>query len=201
MRSKLSRIGGALLALLLQFSLSASAAPLEAEGVAAVSAGNVAQARQAAIRDALEQLGLRSGARVGVAAGASARGGKTFESSRVQPAADFERYTVLREWQTGQLLHVRIAVKDEDARPRGSVNLGYKKKIVVTPFHVRRSPQLDDVDDIAIRLPQELLRRTSASGKFLGKESPYVISPGATGPSTDTAAVSALGPLLPGEIT
>jgi hypothetical protein len=189
MRSKLICIGGALLALLLQFSLFATAAPLEAEGIATVSAGNVAQARQAAIRDALEQLGLRSGARVDVAAGASTRGHQTFESSRVQPAADFERYTVLREWQTGQLLHVRIAVKDEDARPRGSVNLAYKKKLVVTPFHVRRSPQLDDVDDIATRLPQELLRRMTAGGSFLGKESPYVISPGSSGPSADTAAV------------
>lgn len=191
MPSKLGVLGAALLALVLDVSLPACAAPREAEGVAPVDAGGIARARQAAIRDALEQLGLRSGARVDAAAGASTRG-KTVESSRVQPAFDFERYTVLREWQTGQLLHVRIAVKEEDARPRGSVNLGYKKKIVVTPFHVRRSPQLDDVDDIAIRLPQELLRRTAASGKFLGKESPYVISPGANGPSADTAAVRRL---------
>ena len=188
MPSKLRQFGGALLALVLTSSLPVCAAPAEAEGVAAIAGGNLAQARQSAIRDALEQLGLRSGARVDAAAGASTRG-KTIESSRVQPAFDFERYTVLREWQTGQVLHVRIAVKEEDARPRGSVNLAYKKKIVVTPFHVRRSPQLDDVDDIAIRLPQELLRRMTAGGKFLGKESPYVISPGMNGPSTDTAAV------------
>jgi hypothetical protein len=188
MPSKLRYVGGALLALLFHVSLPALAAPLEAEGVGAIAGGNLAQARQTAIRDALEQLGLRRGARVDLAAGASTRG-KTFESSRVQPAFGFDRYTVLREWQTGQLLHVRIAVKEDDARPRGSVNLAYKKKIVVTPFHVRRSPQLDDVDDIAIRLPQELLRRMTASGKFLGKESPYVISPGSNGPSADTAAV------------
>ena len=191
MPSKFSLLGAALLALILHVSLPACAAPLEAEGVASVADGGLARARQAAIRDALEQLGLRSGARVDVAAGATTRG-KTLESSRVQPALEFERYTVLREWQTGQLLHVRIAVKEEDARPRGSVNLGYKKKIVVTPFHVRRSPQLDDVDDIALRLPQELLRRMSTGGKFLGKESPYVISPGASGPSADTAAVRRL---------
>lgn len=191
MPSKFSLLGAALLALILHVSLPACAAPLEAEGVASVADGGLARARQAAIRDALEQLGLRSGARVDVAAGATTRG-KTLESSRVQPALEFERYTVLREWQTGQLLHVRIAVKEEDARPRGSVNLGYKKKIVVTPFHVRRSPQLDDVDDIALRLPQELLRRMGAGGKFLGKESPYVISPGASGPSADTAAVRRL---------
>jgi hypothetical protein len=188
MPSKLRLACGALLALLFHVSLPALAAPLEAEGVAAIAGGNLARARQTAIRDALEQLGLRSGARVDLAAGASSRG-KTFESSRVQPAFEFDRYTVLREWQTGQVLHVRVAVKEEDARPRGSVNLAYKKKIVVTPFHVRRSPQLDDVDDIAIRLPQELLRRMTASGKFLGKESPYVISPGSSGPSADTAAV------------
>lgn len=188
MPSKLRQFGGALLALLLTSSLPVCAAPAEAEGVAAIAGGKLAQARQTAIRDALEQLGLRSGARVDVAAGASTRG-KTVESSRVQPAFDFDRYTVLREWQTGQVLHVRIAVKEEDARPRGSVNLAYKKKIVVTPFHVRRSPQLDDVDDIAIRLPQELLRRMTAGGQFLGKESPYVISPGSNGPSADTAAV------------
>jgi hypothetical protein len=196
MPSKL--IGTALLALLLEVSVPALAAPLEAEGVAAVAHGGLAQARQAAIRDALEQLGLRSGARVDVAAGASTRG-KTLDSSRVQPTVDFERYTVLREWQTGQQLHVRIAVKEEDARPRASVNLGYKKKVVVTPFHVRRSPQLDDVDDIAIRLPQELLRRMGASGKFLGKESPYVISPGVAGPSADTAAVRRLASMYGGQ--
>jgi hypothetical protein len=189
---------GALLALLLQLSLPAFAAPLEAEGVAAVANGNLAHARQTAIRDALDQLGLRSGARVDVAAATATRG-KTFESSRVQPTADFERYTVLREWQTGQVLHVRIAVKEEDARPRGSVNLGYKKKIVVTPFHVRRSPQLDDVDDIAVRLPQELLRRMTAGGQFLGKESPYVISPGVNGPSADTAAVHRIATMYAGQ--
>ena len=188
MPSKFSLAWGAVLALLLNFSIPVFAAPLEAEGVAAIADGGLARARQLAIRDALEQLGLRSGARVDVATGTSTRG-KTVESSRVQPAFDFERYTVLREWQTGQQLHVRIAVKEEDARPRGSVNLGYKKKIVVTPFRVRRSPQLDDVDDIATRLPQELLRRMGSSGKFLGRESAYVISPGTNGPSADTAAV------------
>jgi hypothetical protein len=198
MPSKLRQLGGALLALLFHVSLPALAAPAEAEGVAAIADGNLARARQTAIRDALEQLGLRSGARVDLAAGASTRG-KTFESSRIQPAAEFDRYTVLREWQTGQVLHVRIAVKEEDARPRGSVNLAYKKKIVVTPFHVRRSPQLDDVDDIAVRLPQELLRRMTASGKFLGKESPYVISPGSKGPSADTAAVRRIASMYEGQ--
>ncbi|MBD8532983.1 MULTISPECIES: flagellar assembly protein T N-terminal domain-containing protein [unclassified Massilia] len=196
MPSKL-RFLGAVLALLCHFPLSA-AAPAEAEGVAAIADGGLARARQAAIRDALEQLGLRSGARVDVAAGASTRG-KAFESSRVQAAADFDRYTVLREWQSGQLLHVRIAVKEEDARPRVGANLAYKKKIVVTPFRVRRSPQLDDVDDIATRLPQELLRRMGASGKFLGKESPYVISPGVSGPSSDTAAVRRLASMYEGQ--
>lgn len=194
MPGKSGLLGGALLALLLNLSIPARAAPIEAEGVASVADGGLARARQNAIRDALEQLGLRSGARVDLAAGA-ATGGKTVGSSRVQPTADFSRYTVLREWQAGQLLHVRIAVDEADARPRGSVDLGYKKKLVVTPFHVRRSPQLDDVDDIAIRLPQELLRRMGASGKFLGKESPYVLSPGATGPSADTAAVRRLAAL------
>lgn len=180
---------GALFALLFALQAPAvQAAPAEAEGVALVAEGGVERARQLAIRDALEQLGLRSAARVDVAAGASTRG-KTLESSRVQPAAEFDRYTVVREWQTGQLLHVRVQVKDEEARPRGNVNLGYRKKIVVTPFHVRSSPQLDDVDNIATRLPQELLRRMTGSGKFLGKDSPYVISPGASGPSNDLAAV------------
>jgi len=198
MPSKVGLACSAVLALLLNLSPPAAAAPIaasiEAEGVAGIAEGGLARARQSAIRDALEQLGLRSGARVDVAAGASSRG-KAVESSRVQPAFDFERYTVLREWQTGQQLHVRIAVKEEDARPRGSVNLGYKKKIVVTPFRVRRSPQLDDVDDIATRLPQELLRRMGAGGKFLGKESAYVISPGANGPSIDTAAVRRIASL------
>jgi hypothetical protein len=197
MPSKFRLACGAVLALLLNLSLPAVAAPIEAEGVAGIAEGGLARARQSAIRDALEQLGLRSGARVDVAAGAPGATfrGKTFDSSRVQPAFDFERYTVLREWQTGQQLHVRIAVKEEDARPRGSVNLGYKKKIVVTPFRVRRSPQLDDVDDIATRLPQELLRRMGAGGKFLGKESAYVISPGTNGPSIDTAAVRRIASL------
>lgn len=191
MRSKFRLAFGALLALLVALSNPALAAQIEAEGVAAIGNGGVARARQLAIKDALEQLGLRNGARVDLAAGAGA-GGATYDSSRVQPAYDFERYTVVREWQSGPMLHVRVAVKEEEARPSGSVNLGYKKKIVVTPFHVRRSPQLDDVDDIATRLPQELLRRLTGTGKFLGKSSPYVISPGSSGPSADTAAVRRL---------
>ena len=192
--AKAIRLGrGALLALLLAFNAPVQAAPAEAEGVALIDEGGAARARQLAIRDALEQLGLRSGARVNVAAGGGAKpSGKTLESSRVQPAAEFDNYTVVREWQTGQLLHVRVAVKEEQARPRGNVNLAYRKKIVVTPFHVRSSPQLDDIDNIATRLPQELLRRMSEGGQFLGKDSPYVISPGAVGPAADTAAVRRL---------
>ena len=172
----------------------AHAAPAEAEGVALVAEGGVERARQLAVRDALEQLGLRSAAHVAVAAGASTRG-KLLESSRVQPAAEFDRYRIVREWQTGQLLHVRVQVKEEEARPRGSVNLAYRKKIVVTPFHVRSSPQLDDVDNIATRLPQELLRRMSETGKFLGKDSPWVIAPGASGPASDLAAVRRIASL------
>lgn len=179
-----------LLALLFAFNPTAHAAPAEAEGVALIDEGGAARARQLAIRDALDQLGLRSAARVDVAAGGGTKPrGKVLESSRVQPGAEFDNYTVVREWQTGQLLHVRVAVKEEEARPRGNVNLAYRKKIVVTPFHVRRSPQLDDIDNIATRLPQELLRRMSETGKFLGKDSPYVIAPGTTGPAADTAAV------------
>lgn len=196
MRSnKASRLlGGAaqalLLALLFAFNPAVHAAPAEAEGVALIDEGGAARARQLAIRDALDQLGLRSAARVDVAAGGGTKPrGKALESSRVQPGAEFDNYTIVREWQTGQLLHVRVAVKEEEARPRGNVNLAYRKKIVVTPFHVRRSPQLDDIDNIATRLPQELLRRMSETGKFLGKDSPYVIAPGTTGPAADTAAV------------
>ena len=189
-RNKAARfLRGAALALLFALTgAGAHAAPAEAEGVALVAEGGVERARQVAIRDALDQLGLRSAARVDVAAGASTRG-KLLESSRVQPAAEFDRYRIVREWQTGQLLHVRVQVKEEEARPRGNVNLAYRKKIAVTPFHVRSSPQLDDVDNIATRLPQELLRRMTGSGKFLGKDSPYVIAPGASGPATDLAAV------------
>jgi len=190
-------LGGAslalLLALLFAFQTPAGAAPAEAEGVALIDQGGKAQARQLAIRDALEQLGLRSAARVDVAAGSGTKpSGKVLESSRVQPGAEFDNYTVVREWQTGQLLHVRVAVKEEEARPRGNVNLAYRKKIVVTPFHVRSSPQLDDIDNIATRLPHELQRRMSESGKFLGKDSPYVIAPGTVGPAADTAAVRRL---------
>lgn len=186
-------LGSLLLPLLLTFNAPAQAAPAEAEGVALIDEGGAARARQLAIRDALEQLGLRSAARVDVAgAGGAKPSGKALESSRVQPGAEFDNYTIVREWQTGQLLHVRVAVKEEEARPRGNVNLAYRKKIVVTPFHVRRSPQLDDIDNIATRLPQELLRRMSETGKFLGKDSPYVIAPGTTGPASDTAAVRRL---------
>lgn len=200
MPSKFQAACAALLALALALPGSVLAAPIEAEGVAVIADGGVARARQLAIQDGLAQLGLRSGARVDVAGVAGARTGSgSLESSRVQPAFDFDRYTVLREWQTGQTLHVRIAVQEEEARPSGSVNLGYKKKIVVTPFHVRRSPQLDDVDDIAIRLPQELLRRMTGSGKFLGKSSPYVISPGSSGPSADTAAVRRIAAMYEGQ--
>ena len=189
-------LGSALLALLLAFNAPAQAAPAEAEGVALIDEGGTARARQAAIRDALEQLGLRSAARVDVATGSGARpAGKPLESSRVQPGAEFDNYQVVREWQTGQLLHVRVAVKEEEARPRGNVNLAYRKKIVVTPFHVRSSPQLDDIDNIATRLPQELLRRMGETGKFLGKDSPYVIAPGTTGPAADTAAVRRIAAL------
>lgn len=146
------------------------AAPVEAEGSAAIDTGGVELARQVAIRDALRQASLAAGASV---EGASVmKNGRLLESSRVRGVGQIANFSVINEWRDGDLLHVLIRAETGRAAGgctgmSGADRWNYRKKIGVTRFHVANSLQVDDITDIWDGFPLELLRRLENTGRFL----------------------------------
>lgn len=99
------------------------------------------------------------------------------------------KVNIVREWQDGEIFHVIIAVDTEQMPGQATAAVGYKKKLTVTPFHLQTPRQAFDLDDIAVELPRELLRRFESNHQFLAKSSQYYISQEVHGPSQDNNAV------------
>lgn len=163
------------------------AATIEVEGTAVITSAGTERARLKAINDAKMQASLQIAAQVQT----SIRVGKSssIDSSRIQAVGAIGKTSVLREWQDDEIFHVVIAVDTEQLPVQATTAVGYKKKLTVTPFHLQASRQAFDLNDIAVELPRELLRRFDHSHQFLAKSSQYYISQEAQGPSQDNHAV------------
>jgi len=160
---------------------------VEAEGVASIRPAGIDHARQAAIQDAMNQASLLSGVEIETSNAIGARGVQ-LESSRVRSAAIIGKATVLREWQSGDYLHVHISVDVARSGDIAGANQKYKKKIAATSLSIQKSYVTDDVEDLSGGFANELLRRLESGNKFLTKKSQYAISH-ASGPSQDTGDV------------
>jgi hypothetical protein len=158
----------------LLISSAAAAQSIEAEGIAALDAGGMEQARQEAIQDALQQAAMSAAAQVEASSDMDSSG-KLQESVRVTPAASISSHTVLQEWSADGLLHVRIRaeVQPQEGAPTGAGQKAavrtpnFKKKIAVTRFHVVNSLQVEDISNIWDGYPLELLRRLELLGNVL----------------------------------
>lgn len=166
------RLAVATIASFVFLSGSAWAALIEAEGVAAISSGGIKLARQSAIKDALRQASMQAGLSF-EAADLVTPVGVMVTSSRMRAERDLTQPAILREWTEGDFFHVIVQV--DNAQP-GSARIPaptYKKKIVATPFNVRKSLQLEDIDEISSSFPRELSHRLENSKKFLTKVSKF----------------------------
>lgn len=181
----------------LLISSAAAAQSIEAEGLAALDAGGMEQARQEAIQDALQQAAINAAARVEASSDIDAAG-RLQESVRVTPAAVISSHTVLREWRTDGLLHVQIRA---EIRPQEEIvappntnqkaparTPGFKKKIAVTRFHVVNSLQVEDIANIWDGYPLELLRRLEMLGNVLPVNSVASLLSAGSEPIVDSPA-------------
>ena len=159
----------ALAALLLSATLSA--APFE--GIAPTGLDGLTSARDAAIRDALENASLYQGADIK----ASSFGDTDTLRVRGQPTGN---YTILREWQANGFYHVMLEIKppaatapapDSKAPATQRCGLDYRRKALVTRLPVLSPSHLPDLARFPDEIQAELTRRLDASGHFLSKNS------------------------------
>ena len=157
-------------------SSAAAAQSIEAEGIAALDAGGMEQARQEAVQDALQQAAMSAAAQVEASSDVDSSG-KLQENVRVTPAASISSHTVLQEWSADGLLHVRIRAevqpREENIQSTKAIQKAtaqtpnFKKKIAVTRFLVVNSLQVEDIANIWDGYPLELLRRLELLGNVL----------------------------------
>jgi len=155
--------------LCLAFAATAQATTwVEATGSAVISHGAVGAAREMATKDAMRQAMLQSGALVDMFAASSANV-LTIESSSVAAAGTVEKVQILDEWVDNEVLHVRIrALVPADKIRAASPAARYRKKVVALQFDVDHRLHIQDLPNIELEWPRELLRRLESSGHYLG---------------------------------
>lgn len=149
----------------------ASSGAAEVEGFAVYEGGGIDDARAHAIKDALRQAELNSGARIEAKENLNRQGGLEREI-HLSPASA-KNYTVLREWAEGGVFHIRLDVKPAEASPDPGGSAAdredkqrLRKRIAASRFKINYRP-MDLIPNIRSGFPEELLRRLEASGEFL----------------------------------
>lgn len=187
-------------------AFAGQAIAIEAEGVATLDKG-IAYARQAARHDARQQLALQRGAIVTSSEQVTSRG-DILQSSTVRPAAELGQATTVQEWSSGDNLHVLMQAGDSDpASPASSA--AYRKKVLITPFHVNRPDHVMDMDDVTLGVPRNLYERLARTGSLQPRLGRYTLPTERSGatPAQIANAVRALASdndsqfILTGEVT
>lgn len=137
-----------------------SAAPIVAEGSAALDAGPTA-AREMALQDAMRQAALSQGAQIDSAQ--YMESGQVSESASLSAAPLAGRVKVLDEGARDGLYHVRIQV--EPSSPAAATRCcnrsqhSLRRRVITAYFNVDRPAEASDLDALGIRLPHELAMR------------------------------------------
>ena len=142
----------------------------QAEGLAEIGKGGRNEARQAALKDALQQAAMSVESRVMASEHLSADN-EPLQSLRVRPTQEVTRYSILREWEDQGIFHVTVSAEVGQGKAMAAGCAASapapKKKIVFVQFDVANSIQVDDIKNILGGLPSELASRLEASGEFL----------------------------------
>ncbi|MBS1154500.1 MAG: hypothetical protein H6R07_424 [Proteobacteria bacterium] len=176
-------------ALLLLAGLACAA---EFDGIAPLGMDGVAAARQAAIRDALDNASLVAGAQInGTTTGNAVR---QVDALRVrgQPVG---RYVLLREWQANGFYHVTLDVLPAVDDVTGALSVApacgpdYRRKALITQLAVLSPVQIADLPRFPEALQAEIIRRMEAGGHFLpqasGNEAAYHVQTNRTEPQSN----------------
>lgn len=151
-------------------------ATTQAEGIAAISKGGRDEARQAALKDALQQAALSVESQV-MASEHLNTDNVSLQSLRVRPTREVTHYSILREWEDQGVYHVTVSAEVGQGKEVGQSKVmaagcvvsahAPKKKIAFARFDVANAIQVDDIKNILDGLPSELASRLEASGEFL----------------------------------
>lgn len=144
----------------------ATAASIEARGIAPIESGGLDLARIAAIRDATLQAEMQAGS-VLEAGESTAKSGTPLQSSRLRAKQNFGEITVLREWVEGDMFHVLIRADEKSLRDQVGVGRAYRKKVVAGQFILTKPLQAPDFEDLWNGVPRELMQRLESSGQVL----------------------------------
>lgn len=158
---------------ILNLACMASSGAAEVEGFAVYEDGRIDQARLLAVKDALRQAALNSGAHV-EAKETLNRQGVLEREIYLSPTGSTKNYTVLREWAEGGVFHVRLDVKptevssdaDSAASGKKEEKTRLKRKITASKFKINYRP-VDTIPNIRAGFPEDLLRRLAASDEFI----------------------------------
>jgi hypothetical protein len=143
---------------------------VQAEGIAAIGVGGRDEARQAALKDALQQAALSVESQV-MSREQLGTDNVPLQSLRVRPTYEATKYSILREWEGQGIYHVIVSaeVGKGKAVAAGCVAGAQapKKKVAFVKFDVASSIQVDDIKNILDGLPTEFSSRLEASGEFI----------------------------------
>lgn len=161
-----------LICAILNLACLTSLGAVEVEGYAIYEDGGIDKARLLAVKDALHQAALNSGALVDAKESLNRRG-ELEREIYLSPTGSVKNYTVLREWTEGGLFHVRLDVKPSEAsqdaaqgKAGNEEKTRLRRKITASKFKVNYRP-VDLISNIRSGFPEELLRRLEASDEFL----------------------------------
>lgn len=158
----------------------------EFEGIAPLGADGIEVARQAAIRDALENASLSAGAEV--KSSTVSENNQQADGLRVrgQPVGP---YTVRREWEANGFYHVTLDVQPAPPPAAAAAvapapvcaGADYRRKAVVARFPVLNPAQVSDLTGLSDELQNDLVHRLDAGGQILaqrtGNEMAFVVQP------------------------
>ncbi len=136
------------------------------EGQAAVHNGAVLLAKKQALQDAIRVASQQSSVAIRSQSSVS-NNNLQFDSMSMRSAAAVSNTKILREWQTGDVYHVKAMV---ELSPTGMCQQIYRKRILATAFPRVVQEQLSDYEtnDLDNGIPREINNLLMESNQFIG---------------------------------
>lgn len=153
--------------ILLLFTSAVAARLVEVQGSAIVENGMTGKARALAIQDAISQAAVYGGATVQSQTRISNHT-VTMDAASVTATGQVKNVHVMDEWQTENVLHVRIRADVNVVGNAGAVASGYRKKIAFTQFEVANRSGMYDLPALETLFPRLLLNKLQEQGVIVG---------------------------------
>lgn len=136
------------------------------EGQAAIHNGAVLLAKKQALQDAIRVASQQSSMAVRSQSSVSNHN-LQLDSMTMRSAAAVSNTKILREWQTGDIYHVKAMV---ELSPTGMCQQTYRKRIIATAFPRMVQEQISDYEtnDLDNGIPREINNLLMESNQFVG---------------------------------